>query len=150
MEPLYLFDYIQPRLAIGGIHSYKEKGLSDFTFLLNVAFEVPQFHKEMISHVEGLVHARLDDTADWASVKDQRSEILRAVALLTEAHARGCTCLVTCYAGFNRSSMVVAEYLIQQGGDPDSVIADIQSKRKNALGNQSFVRWLKRTRKLSK
>lgn len=51
--------------------------------------------------------------------------------------------LVHCQAGLNRSNLVTATALIQDGMDPASAIALLRRKRSRAvLCNDSFVRWL--------
>lgn len=51
--------------------------------------------------------------------------------------------LVHCTFGFNRSGMVVARILMEDGLSADSAIVLIREKRPGALSNQSFVNWLR-------
>lgn len=147
MSTEFYYDFITPSIAVGGVDSYR-KDILLFNFRLNVAFEIqrwPQDHP-WISKVQNLMHVPLDDSDDMERVFRQAPAILTAVDLLTEAVEEGRCCLVTCLAGRNRSALVVAEHLIQKGMAPDSAIATLQTKRKNTLGNEAFVAWLKRAR----
>ncbi len=137
------YNMVWPEIAIGGLLAYGEP-LKQFGFIMNVAWEIADY-EECEKTADGIPvhHARLDDNFD---IEPQVPEIMRAVMLLRFARVREERALVTCAAGRNRSSLVVAEYLIQSGHDADLVIATIRAKRDNSLGNHVFVRWLRRAR----
>jgi protein-tyrosine phosphatase len=150
MEP---YTYIQDGVAIGGLLAYGED-LTMFSFKMNVAWEVidgdecildRSRYAPVSSTVRGevVLHARLNDD-DY--IEPQLPEIKRAVDLVCAAMREGKSVIVTCAVGRNRSGLVLAESLIQLGGDVEEVIANIQTKRQHALGNKTFVSWLRRDR----
>jgi protein-tyrosine phosphatase len=53
--------------------------------------------------------------------------------------------LVHCRAGHNRSGLICARTLIEQGVDPDKAIEQVRAKRGDghALENEAFVQWLR-------
>lgn len=137
------------QVAIGSLSAYAEESVANFGFVMNVARElsVDEDGEEKVSEMvfgREVLHARLVDVENF--VLPQVPEILRAVALVRKAHDKGHTILVTCYAGRNRSGVVVAEHLIQLGNDPQKVVKTIQQHRSFALTNRSFVKWLLRAR----
>lgn len=146
IQPFGPYSYVWERLAVGGISAYGES-LKPFGFAMNVAWEFVEYPdlRGGIDLVKGLEvhHARLNDDDE---IEPQIPEILRAVGLVGEAYAKGLTVLVTCAAGRNRSSLVVAEHLIQLGNKPEKVIAEIQARRDSALTNETFTNWLRRRR----
>lgn len=147
MSTDFYYDFITPNIAVGGVDSYR-KDITAFDFRLNVAFEIqrwPQDHPWMVK-VRDLEHVPLDDSNDMERCLQQAPAVLMAVELLTEAVEDGKCCLVSCLAGRNRSALVVTEHLIQKGMAPDLAIATMQANRKNTLGNEAFVAWLKRPR----
>ena len=147
MNPEYLYNYVAPRIAVGGFDSYR-KDFEHFGFTLNVAFEVQRWSQDypFLANVPNLQHVPLDDCNDMEKCLEQAQAVRTAVQLLTNAVEDGHCCLVSCYAGRNRSALVVTEYLIQTGMDPDIAIASVRARRKNSLGNEAFVAWLKRPR----
>lgn len=96
------------------------------------------------------MHCGFDDTLHISS---EIPKILRAVALVQmyRAHAHGNpltrSVLVTCAQGRNRSGVVVAEVLIQEGAEVEYVIKTMRERRKDALTNTAFVEWLRRKRR---
>lgn len=148
MSERYLYDYIYPRIAVGGIDSYR-RDFEHFSFTLNVAFEIQRWglrDSPFLAYVPNLQHVPLDDCDDMERCLQQAPAVQTAVNLLKEAVKEGHCCLVSCYAGRNRSALVVTEYLIQTGMAPDAAIAHVQARRKKTLGNETFVAWLKRPR----
>lgn len=155
------FTWLGPRLAIGGLAAYTED-LSAFTFKMNCAFELfaqdakgrgrivvdsrwdphTEKRKDTFSKYQ-VLHARLDDSEH---VAPQVPEILRAAGTVATALRRGDTALVTCAAGRNRSGVVLCEALVMCGEPVEKAIAHIQAKRKYALSNEAFVKWLRRKR----
>lgn len=70
--------------------------------------------------------------------------VMAAAKQVKAALDRGEKVLVHCQAGLNRSSLVVATVLIQDGMEPDDAIALLREKRSpTVLCNQTFERWLK-------
>lgn len=57
----------------------------------------------------------------------------------------GSEVLVHCKAGHNRSGLICARTLIEQGHDPEDAIKTVRAKRGDghALNNETFVRWLR-------
>lgn len=146
---------ITENISIGGISAYGElHELTKFGFVLNVAWELTDGYDDrsrLIARVEaetlanGVVvrNARLDDNEE---VEEQAVEIQRAVGLVNDARASGQRVLVTCAQGRNRSALVIAEHLIQIGGNADEVVERIQTARHRALTNDAFTAWLRRPR----
>lgn len=137
-------------ISIGSWKAWAELNrLDEFGFVMNVAWEISRDEKgrpretELLENGKLAYHGWLDDNDEPG---EQEAQIQKAVVRVREARAKGHTCLITCIFGHNRSSLVVAEYLIQSGEDPNTVIAQIQKLRPNALKNDAFVTWLKRAR----
>ncbi|HEX2234929.1 MAG TPA: dual specificity protein phosphatase family protein [Actinomycetota bacterium] len=62
--------------------------------------------------------------------------------------AQGSPVLVHCKAGHNRSGLICARTLIEQGMEPDEAIRTVREKRGDghALTNDRFVAWLRQER----
>ncbi len=71
--------------------------------------------------------------------------VVRNIArLVAGALATGEKVLVHCKAGHNRSGLICARTLIEQGKSPEEAIETVRTKRGDghALNNENFVRWL--------
>lgn len=130
-------------LAIGGISAYGED-LSKFGFIISVAKEFYEPKHLVMPGGSTVLFAELNDYE--GDITPMVPEVLRAVGLLRAARAAGHNALVTCAAGRNRSGLVIAEYLISSGVNANKAITTIQERRKDALTNRTFVKWLKRKR----
>lgn len=86
-----------------------------------------------------VVHAPFDDNEFGPTPQEQK--IAQRAAEQVASHLRdGAKVLVTCFAGRNRSGLVCALAMVENGHDPLRAIRLIQSRRKqNALSNQHFV-----------
>jgi protein-tyrosine phosphatase len=72
--------------------------------------------------------------------------VVRSIASFTaRLLAEGNKVLVHCQAGHNRSGLICARTLIEQGADPEEAIARVRAKRGDghALENENFVQWLR-------
>lgn len=148
------FDEVWPGIAVGNWFSFgRDSDISGFDFFMSVALETADEdgpdedgdEKEVLSGGQTVWHYRLLDDRE-GSVDYQEAEILRAVARLRSARAEGKRALVTCVGGHNRSALVVAECLIQEGNDVETVISQIQARRVPSLYNKPFLAWLRRAR----
>jgi protein-tyrosine phosphatase len=74
---------------------------------------------------------------DEATVRALASFVARALE-------RGSKVLVHCRSGHNRSGLICARVLIEQGMSPEEAVKTVREKRKDgeALGNENFVTWL--------
>lgn len=86
------------------------------------------------SHAWRIVDAELEDP-------DRVRHWARRIA---DWMAAGDTVLVRCAAGLNRSGLVIARALIEQGMSPrDAVLLVREQRRRDALNNPWFVEWLR-------
>jgi protein-tyrosine phosphatase len=72
-------------------------------------------------------------------------DVVRNISrLVAGALASGEKVLVHCRSGHNRSGLVCARTLIEQGRSPEEAIETVRTKRGDghALGNRNFVEWL--------
>ncbi len=147
ITPDAVFSFVADGIAVGGLRSYGES-LTRFGLLINVAKEFADEKGARVYDFKGipLLSFKLDDTNDEREHAQQASEVLRAVDALRDAHTKGKMVLVTCHMGWNRSALVVAEYLVQRGAPPGKVVETIQTRRAKSLQNGTFVAWLKRKR----
>lgn len=123
---------VHGQISIGGILSYSVDVFAHFDFVLNCARELAS---DTSPDDDGINHIRLRDCDDVCS---QLKEINKGVALLEAAMCRGDRCLVTCAAGRNRSSLVVALTLVKAGYAPELVVRRIQERREHSLTNETF------------
>lgn len=80
---------------------------------------------------------------DNALTRQQILDVEEFAALAASDHAAGRRVLVRCWAGMNRSGLVVAEMLIQSGHSAADAIAMIRKYRSpGALNNGLFVAYL--------
>jgi protein-tyrosine phosphatase len=98
--------------------------------------------KEGYGPASGVEHhvLRLPDNA---LTRQQILAVEEFAASAASDHAAGRRVLVRCWAGLNRSGLVVAEVLIQSGYSAADAIATIRKRRSpEALNNESFVAYL--------
>jgi len=109
-----------------------------FDVLVLCAKEIPRVPGDAPPGVR-VIDARIDDgelSPDEARVAEQA-----ASAVLKEL-AYGRKVLVTCFAGRNRSGLVSALVLKRLGWPGAAAVEKVRSARRNALTNESFVRYL--------
>jgi len=98
--------------------------------------------KEGYGPAAGVEHHVLrvpDDVLTAQQIRD----VEEFAASAASNHAAGRQVLVRCWAGMNRSGLVVAEVLILSGYTPADAIAMIRAHRSpGALSNESFVAYL--------
>ncbi|MFJ4688826.1 protein phosphatase [Streptomyces sp. NPDC091377] len=74
----------------------------------------------------------------------QLAGVIRLAQATSDALEAGRTVLVRCFAGYNRSGLVVAQALLHQGHSPDQAIRLIRTRRSPwALHNDLFVEYLR-------
>jgi len=141
------YSFVADGIAVGGITSYG-KDINRFGLAINVAKEFGSPPGKTVYEIRGIpvLEFRLDDVKDPVEHAAQHDEVLRAVDALRTAHQAGKAVLVTCHMGWNRSALVVAEYLVQCGAPPARVVETIQARRAKSLQNPTFVAWLHRKR----
>lgn len=73
------------------------------------------------------------------------STVRAIAAMMARLIAEGNKVLVHCRSGHNRSGMICARTLIEQGVSPDEAIDAVRDKRGDghALENENFVTWLR-------
>lgn len=90
-----------------------------------------------------VVYAPNDDSAEGANPQPVRVA-LAAARQVQAAMMSGRKCLVTCWAGINRSGLVTGISLHLATGWPgDQCVRHIRARRKNALGNPHFSRLIR-------
>lgn len=136
IQPYAPYTWITPSAAMGGVRAYGEP-LHEFHETVNCA-------KELHPYAEKRTSFALDDV----EVLDppQLEQMNRAAHHVYCRLVDGQKVLVTCFAGRNRSGVVLAEALIRLGHHPRKVVDTIQAKRDKALTNRAFVAWLLRDR----
>ena len=87
----------------------------------------------------------IDDEEKMPPESTVRSIASFAARLLDE----GSEVLVHCKAGHNRSGLICARTLIEQGHDPEDAIRTVRDKRGDghALNNETFVNWLRKEKR---
>lgn len=90
------------------------------------------------------VYWPIEDEEDMPPEATVRSIAAFAARLLDE----GSRVLVHCKAGHNRSGLICARTLIEQGQDAEDAIRIVREKRGDghALNNETFVEWLRKER----
>jgi protein-tyrosine phosphatase len=74
----------------------------------------------------------------------QLAGVIRLARAANEAVDAGRRVLVRCYHGYNRSGLVIAHALVQQGEPADQAIQLIRARRSDwALHNELFVEYLR-------
>jgi hypothetical protein len=111
-------------------------------------FDVIVVAAEELRPVEGLmvppgvrvVDAGIDD-AELTHREAWTAE--NAASLVAREIAQGHAVLVACFMGLNRSGLMVALALKRMGMTGEQAIAAVRKARPRALGNESFVRYLR-------
>lgn len=107
--------------------------------LVLCAKEIPRKPRSYLETVIGPPHG-FDD------VEGDRSNLIRAQLIAADvirwAAANDGDILFTCWAGLNRSALVLGLVLRVQGVQPDHVLNIIQKQRPGSLSNPDFARWL--------
>lgn len=109
--------------------------------MLVLAAEEYQPGSEMFPGIR-VIHAPMDDSE---LTRDEWDTARRAAAEVASAIRVGARVLITCYAGLNRSGLITALSLYLLTGESGrAVVRVVQSRRRNALCNRSFVKALSR------
>ena len=117
---------------------------SKFDVLVLCALE-NQDERELYTGVE-IIRAPGDDVQQWPIDSVDLENWVRAARLVAERVAEGKDVLVTCMAGLNRSGFVTALALHHlTSWDGVKCVWWIQRRRKSALFNKDFVRYLTST-----
>jgi len=85
-----------------------------------------------------VIHAPFDDN-DIGPFPREKQIAKKAAKRVAHALRQDSNVLVTCRAGRNRSALVCALALVENGYDPVRCIQLIQSRRDHSLSNQWFV-----------
>ena len=79
----------------------------------------------------------------YDSAREPDGALVRALGNLVADLSRAGKTLVHCQAGLNRSGLICATSLIEQGWEPEAAIKLLREKRSPAvLCNQTFENWL--------
>lgn len=108
----------------------------------NVLVLAAEEHQPSSKHFPGLqvIHAPMDDDAIRGLKPVERVIYQRAAEEVVRQLRLGRRVLVTCYAGRNRSGLIVAQALKLLGVTPQaSIMAVRQARGQNALSNPRFV-----------
>lgn len=107
--------------------------------LVLCAREIQKKPRDYLEAVVGPPHG-FDD------VEGDRSNLLRAKQIAANVIGWAATndgdILFTCWAGLNRSALVLGLVLRAQGVQPEHVVEIIQRQRPGSLSNPDFARWL--------
>lgn len=135
------WDEIIPGLWLGG----SERGYPGGTFGAVISVYDWHYARGRWLPKEGVPHI----SVPFLDAEELTEDTISLVHYLVDQivywrEARGRTVLVRCQAGLNRSSLVVAAYLIrEQGFAPRGAIGLIREKRsEDALFNHTFRAWL--------
>lgn len=118
-----------------------ELRMRGFSLLVLCAMEY-QLPAHLFEGVE-VVYAPNDDS--WEGARADRVKMaLTAARRVSAAMNEGRKCLVTCWAGINRSGLVTGISLhIVTGWSGDQCVRHIRARRKKALGNPHFSRLIR-------
>ena len=141
--PQEAWSEVAPRLWMGG-HEYVAVDGTSVRAVVADEFDVVYSltYHEGYGPGPGVEHHVLK-VPDDALTAQQIRAVEEFAASAAHDHAAGRRVLVRCWAGMNRSGLVVAEVLIQSGYTAADAIAMIRKQRSPAaLNNDSFVRYL--------
>ena len=131
------YDRVAPRLYQGGAPD-PSKPYSDFDaiFLCAAEYQPPRFPRFKGT----IVRCGFDDTSQPTA--HERRIAIRAAREVAKRLGKGQTVLVTCYAGWNRSGLVVGLALrMATRWSAEDIIRRIRKARgERALSNPAFVR----------
>lgn len=137
------WDEIVPLLWMGG-HYYRDPTGARTPAIVADEFDllISLYTREGHGPCDTVRHHRID-VPDGPLTADQIEALCRAADLTTEALNDGRRVLVRCHSGYNRSGLVVAQTLINQGYSTDDAIFLIRYRRsKWALNNPLFIDYL--------
>lgn len=141
--PRAAWSEVAPRLWMGG-HEYIAGDGTSIRAIVTDEFDVVYSltYKEGYGPASGVEHHVLR-VPDGELTSQQILDVEEFAALAASDYAAGRRVLVRCWAGMNRSGLVVAEVLIQSGYSAADAIAMIRKHRSpGALNNASFVAYL--------
>lgn len=141
--PREAWSEVAPRLWMGGHLYLAGDGVSTKAIVadeFDVVYSLT--YKEGYGPGPGVEH-RVLKVPDNELTGQQIRDVEEFAARAARDYAAGRRVLVRCWAGLNRSGLVVAEVLIQSGYTVADAIAMIRKHRgPEALNNESFVRYL--------
>lgn len=134
---------VAPRLWMGGHEYIAADGISTRAIVadeFDVVYSLTAH--EGYGPASGVAHHVLR-VPDNALTAEQIRAVEEFAASAAADHATGRRVLVRCWAGMNRSGLVVAEVLVQHGYTAADAIAMVRKQRSPAaLSNESFVGYL--------
>lgn len=137
------WDEIVPRLWMGG-HFYRDSAGSRSPAIVGGEFDlVISLYAREGHGPDGSVEHLCVEVPDGALTSEEIEGVCAAAKLAAESVRDGRRVLVRCHSGYNRSGLVVAQALIDQGYSAADAIFLIRYRRsKWALNNPLFVDYL--------
>jgi protein-tyrosine phosphatase len=142
--PEHRWNEIRPHLWMGGHYWTGSAGELQLAVVKN------QFDLVVSLHVEpghgpapGIEH-RILEIPDKPLNADQIDQVRQLAVVVSAAIRNGRATLVRCYAGYNRSGLVIAQALVNLGMNIGDAIALIRRRRSpHALHNKTFEDYLR-------